>query len=269
MKECPGLIQRAMELRTKYFLNGGIGIVGLLLLLGLAGKGRLFGTLVHGVETKTAETNRGIEALAERVRSDRFLHETFSSADSHELLSRLEKNEAGRAFLDSFRKFLDEYVHRETSLFISRPAWRDCGETVLDILRESPGSPGVATGPVRVVRGPHELSKLAPGDVLVAPVTNPSWTPLFSRAIAVVVDTGGSASHAAIVAREYGIPAVIGYARRYGNASGWDARARRRPARTRLRRRGSKMNNRKKQIESRTSLTVRVLEDYAVCCTSR
>jgi pyruvate,water dikinase len=46
--------------------------------------------------------------------------------------------------------------------------------------------------------------------VLVAPVTNPAWTPLFQRAVAVVVDTGGSASHAAIVAREYGIPAVMG-----------------------------------------------------------
>ena len=46
--------------------------------------------------------------------------------------------------------------------------------------------------------------------MLIAPVTNPSWTPLFQRAVAVVVDTGGSASHAAIVAREYGIPAVMG-----------------------------------------------------------
>jgi rifampicin phosphotransferase len=46
--------------------------------------------------------------------------------------------------------------------------------------------------------------------VLVAPWTNPSWTPLFSVAAAVVVDTGGPASHAAIVAREYGIPAVVG-----------------------------------------------------------
>jgi pyruvate,water dikinase len=55
-----------------------------------------------------------------------------------------------------------------------------------------------------------EFGKLRAGDVLVAPVTNPAWTPLFQRAIAVVVDTGGAASHAAIVAREYGIPAVMG-----------------------------------------------------------
>jgi pyruvate,water dikinase len=48
------------------------------------------------------------------------------------------------------------------------------------------------------------------GDVLVCPYTNPAWTPLFQRAVAVVVDSGGVGSHAAIVAREYGIPAVMG-----------------------------------------------------------
>jgi pyruvate,water dikinase len=72
-----------------------------------------------------------------------------------------------------------------------------------------PGSPGVAEGPARIVRDGSEFDKLVPGDVLVAPYTNPSWTPLFQRAIAVVVDSGSAASHAAIVAREYGIPAVM------------------------------------------------------------
>lgn len=74
----------------------------------------------------------------------------------------------------------------------------------------SPGSPGLASGPARIVQDVSEFGKLQPGDVLVAPATNPAWTPLFQRAVAVVVDTGGSASHAAIVAREYGIPAVMG-----------------------------------------------------------
>ena len=57
---------------------------------------------------------------------------------------------------------------------------------------------------------PAGFASLRPGEVLVCPYTNPSWTPLFERAAAVVVDTGGLASHAAIVAREYGIPAVMG-----------------------------------------------------------
>jgi pyruvate,water dikinase len=78
------------------------------------------------------------------------------------------------------------------------------------LLDGTPGSPGVAEGPVRIVRGDGEFGKLRPGDVLVAPYTNPAWTPLFQRAAAVVVDSGGAASHAAIVAREYGIPAVMG-----------------------------------------------------------
>jgi len=77
------------------------------------------------------------------------------------------------------------------------------------LLRGMPGSPGVAEGPVRIVRDGAEFGRLAPGDVLVAPYTNPAWTPLFQRAAAVVVDTGSLASHAAIVAREYGIPAVM------------------------------------------------------------
>ena len=81
------------------------------------------------------------------------------------------------------------------------------GEDVL--LNGSSGSPGIASGPARIVHNVSEFGKLRAGDVLVAPATNPSWTPLFQRAVAVVVDTGGSASHAAIVAREYGVPAVM------------------------------------------------------------
>lgn len=71
-------------------------------------------------------------------------------------------------------------------------------------------SPGRVTGAVRVVRGPEDFARLKKGEILVAPMTAPAWTPLFSLAAAVVTDTGGPLSHAAIVAREYGIPAVLG-----------------------------------------------------------
>jgi pyruvate,water dikinase len=77
------------------------------------------------------------------------------------------------------------------------------------LLRGIPGSPGSAQGPVRVIRDSAEFGNLRPGEVLVAPFTNPAWTPLFQLAAAVVVDSGGAVSHAAIVAREYGIPAVM------------------------------------------------------------
>ncbi|WP_141360902.1 PEP/pyruvate-binding domain-containing protein [Glutamicibacter uratoxydans] len=71
---------------------------------------------------------------------------------------------------------------------------------------------GQAVGTVRIINSPAEFDKLLPGEILVCPATNPSWTPLFARASAVVVDHGSAASHAAIVAREYRIPAVMGCA---------------------------------------------------------
>jgi pyruvate,water dikinase len=74
----------------------------------------------------------------------------------------------------------------------------------------TPAGAGIATGIARVVRGADDFDRLGSGEILVCPYTNPAWTPLFQRAAAVVVDTGATASHAAIVAREYGIPAVMG-----------------------------------------------------------
>ena len=71
------------------------------------------------------------------------------------------------------------------------------------------GSPGVAQGRVRVVLDPYTDEPPSPGEVLVAPITDPGWTPMFVAAEAVVVEVGGELSHAVIVARELGIPAVV------------------------------------------------------------
>ena len=76
-------------------------------------------------------------------------------------------------------------------------------------LRGIAGSPGVATGVSRVIQGPEDFYKLRKGEILVAPITNPVWTPLFAVASAVITEVGGILSHGAIVAREYGIPAVM------------------------------------------------------------
>jgi pyruvate,water dikinase len=78
-----------------------------------------------------------------------------------------------------------------------------------DRLRGVPGSPGLYSGPVRIVRNESEFAKLRPGDVLVCPITSPPWSVLFLQAAAVVTDTGGVLSHTAVIAREYGIPAVL------------------------------------------------------------
>ena len=79
-----------------------------------------------------------------------------------------------------------------------------------DVLKGVSGSAGVAVGKVCVIHGPEEFHKMHKGDILVCHLTDPEWTPLFGLASAVVADTGSALSHAAIVAREYGIPAVLG-----------------------------------------------------------
>jgi pyruvate,water dikinase len=71
-------------------------------------------------------------------------------------------------------------------------------------------SAGRVTAPARVLDGPADFGRMRPGDVLVASITTPAWTPLFAMAAAVVTDIGGPLSHSSIVAREYGIPAVLG-----------------------------------------------------------
>jgi phosphoenolpyruvate synthase/pyruvate phosphate dikinase len=79
-----------------------------------------------------------------------------------------------------------------------------------DVLTGLAGSAGRVTGVARVLSGPADFGRLQPGEVLVASITTPAWTPLFVRAAGVVTDVGGPLSHSSIVAREYGIPAVLG-----------------------------------------------------------
>jgi pyruvate,water dikinase len=77
-----------------------------------------------------------------------------------------------------------------------------------DVLQGFPGCPGTVSGVARVILDPIDPTALEPGDILVAPITDPSWTPLFVSAGGVVVDVGAAQSHAMIVSRELGIPCV-------------------------------------------------------------
>jgi pyruvate,water dikinase len=78
------------------------------------------------------------------------------------------------------------------------------------LARGLPAAPGVASGTVRVLTSPEDGSRLLDGEVLVAPMTNPDWLPTIRRAAGLVTDTGGMTCHAAIVARELGIPCIVG-----------------------------------------------------------
>ncbi len=79
-----------------------------------------------------------------------------------------------------------------------------------DVLHATPASPGSARGPARIVRGPQDFQRVQAGDVLICPTTTPAWTPLFGSIAALVTNTGGILCHAAVIAREYGLPAVVG-----------------------------------------------------------
>lgn len=78
------------------------------------------------------------------------------------------------------------------------------------LLKGDPASPGIASGPVRIIRSAKEIHKVLSGEILVAPQTNPDFVPAMRKAVAIVTDSGGRTSHAAIVSRELGIPAIVG-----------------------------------------------------------
>ena len=116
--------------------------------------------------------------------------------------------------IDEFKVLISrrkaKYTELENTPFVDPRLYRSQKSKDGALLVGTPGSPGLVEGIARVIKDSSEFDKLRSGEVLVAPYTNPAWTPLFEIASAVVVDTGGMMSHAAIVAREYGIPAIMG-----------------------------------------------------------
>ena len=108
-----------------------------------------------------------------------------------------------------------EKINRRNKKFpLAIKVWQESKLLVFDangdVLKGVSGSSGIAVGRVCVVNNPKEFYKMKKGDILVCHLTDPEWTPLFKLASAVVADTGSALSHAAIVAREYNIPAVLG-----------------------------------------------------------
>jgi pyruvate,water dikinase len=112
-----------------------------------------------------------------------------------------------------------EWAKEKGEIFIvqTRPVTtiREVAEAAREItapvlLSGSPASPGIAFGPVKIVRDPSQIYKVLDGDILVAEMTTPDFVPAMKRAVAIVTDRGGRTAHAAIVSRELGIPCIVG-----------------------------------------------------------
>jgi pyruvate,water dikinase len=112
--------------------------------------------------------------------------------------------ETNRSYLESFRNF--EAPREVGARFRPRPRDMDVGKRILTGVG---GAPGCAQGPAKVVRDLSESGKVERGDILVAQFTDPGWTPLLEHVSGVVTEVGGVLSHAAVISREYGVPAVL------------------------------------------------------------
>jgi len=113
-----------------------------------------------------------------------------------------------RALVEQRRHDLER--HRRTTAPVHLGGVPDSVAVGDDGLRGIAASRGAATGRARLVRGPEDFAAVRPGEILVAPATSPAWTPLFGVVAGLVTEFGGLLSHAGVVAREYGLPAVLG-----------------------------------------------------------
>ena len=140
----------------------------------------------------------GERALLDQVPGRRAVYEAYRALPPYPALIR------GR--FDPARWAADP--HRRVDYYDERAAGTTTGPD--DAITGFPGAAGVVEGTARVLRTPEDGGQLGDGEILVTTVTNIGWTPIFPRAAAVVTDVGAPLSHAAIVARELGIPAVVG-----------------------------------------------------------
>ena len=141
---------------------------------------------------------RGERAVLDQVPGRRAVYEAYRALPSYPALIR------GR--FDPARWAADP--HRRVDYYNERAAQTTTG--LDDAITGFPGAAGVVEGTARVLCTPEDGAQLGDGEILVTTVTNIGWTPIFPRAAAVVTDVGAPLSHAAIVARELGIPAVVG-----------------------------------------------------------
>ena len=158
-------------------------------------------------------------ALAELARRSRLEHDDFFLLTIDEVADLMRGGGPSDDVIAERRDRRDELQRRVPPFWFESPlptpdtwALRDEGKEPDPAARTIVGMgvcSGIATGTARIVLRPDQPGGLGPGDILVAPITDPAWTPLFLAAAGVVVDVGAQQSHAAIVSRELGIPAVV------------------------------------------------------------
>jgi rifampicin phosphotransferase len=118
--------------------------------------------------------------------------------------------------IEERRSNFEKYAARQAPVFLigskDYVEGGEKGKSIDGALEGQPASSGRATGKARVISSSADFWKLQPGEILVAAATDPAWTPLFARTAAIVLEVGGFLSHGSILAREYGLPAVVGVA---------------------------------------------------------
>lgn len=130
-----------------------------------------------------------------------------------QILDYLDRPLEGKTEFEShirrYKRMRQAYRRFEIPWTINVPVHASVESKGDQVLRGVPCSAGRVTGPVRIIHDPTEGYRLKQGEILVAPYTNPNWTPLFSLASAIIMEEGGLLSHGAVIAREAGIPAVL------------------------------------------------------------
>jgi pyruvate, water dikinase len=174
-------------------------------------------TLVYGAEGTTQEVAtdpvlNGVFSLKDEdvltlTRWALAIERHYSTKAGHALPMDIEWARDGRTGDLYIVQARPETVHAQATARLERFELRETGPVLIH--GKSVGSK-IGCGPVRVIRELSQLSSFLPGDVLVAPMTDPDWEPILRKAAAVVTDQGGRTCHAAIISRELGIPCVVG-----------------------------------------------------------
>lgn len=172
--------------------------------------------LEHYQTTRLAlPLRKGLQKLGERLHLRDVLDEPMDIFFAHEeeIEQAIERNEIGE-----WKEFSQRVRDRKQSWCVAigkTPSWEpNADEAPQEVaagaeLRGTPGSPGIAQGPVCMVHSPQDFAAFPQGAILVARTTNPAWTPLFYAAGGVITESGGPLSHGAVTAREMRIPAVM------------------------------------------------------------